>query len=73
MRRRRSLAVAIGLTLVILLPVSATAYSLDTYNGHYTPEAPENVACVSASAVTHISYINHGTDYTHATAMDWYN
>lgn len=73
MRRRRSTAACIGLAMVIVLPVSASAYSLDTYNGHYTPEAPENVACVSASALTHISYINNGTDYSHATAMSWYN
>jgi hypothetical protein len=51
-------------------------YALDYYNGHYATENPENVACVSASALTHVNYIYNNTassNYAHSIVQSWYN
>jgi hypothetical protein len=54
-------------------PAAAAAYIVNTYNGYYTTEAPENYTCVSASALTHINYIlGKTTGYSHTTALAWY-
>jgi hypothetical protein len=56
------------------VPAAANAaYIVNTYNGHYTTESPENYTCVSASALTHINYIFGKTSgYSHTTALAWY-
>lgn len=69
----RGLIGAALLTMVAAGPSSA--YSIDNYNGHYTTEYPENITCVSASAVTEINYIHNDTtsaDYSHSIANTWY-
>jgi len=73
-RLRRSVIGAAVLTLLAAGPSSA--FSIDNYNYHYTTEYPENVTCVSASAVTEINYIHRDTvsaDYSHTIAWNWYN
>ena len=47
----------------------------NTYNGHFATERPENITCVSASALTWSNYtwgITHDSYYSHEIAMDWY-
>lgn len=74
-RRLPASAIA-AITALLLTAGPLSAYSLNYYNGHYTSEFPENITCVSASAVTEINYINADTttaDYSHTIAQSWYN
>ena len=77
MEVRRTALVAFAALLwfgeAVFPPAAAATYIVNTYNGYYTTEAPENYTCVSASALTHINYIlGKTTGYSHSTALAWY-
>lgn len=51
-------------------------FVLDDFNGHMTTESPDNITCVSASALTTSNYAWGATTaeyYSHAVAADWYD
>lgn len=55
--------------------VTTSAYIKNTWNGHMTTERPENITCVSASALTWSNYTwgtTSGEYYSHTIAWDWY-
>ncbi|HEY2916418.1 MAG TPA: hypothetical protein VGI98_04300 [Candidatus Limnocylindrales bacterium] len=54
----------------------SAAYVQDGYSGHMTTESPENITCVSASALTASNDswgIATAEYYSHAVAADWYD
>jgi hypothetical protein len=71
-RYRRITSLFLASLLLTSLPTSVSAYGINTYNGHFTTEKPENVTCVSASALTWINYLTGATNYTHTLANTWY-
>ena len=55
--------------------VNMSSYVKNTWNGHMATERPENITCVSASALTWSNYTWGTTSdeyYSHTIAWDWY-
>ncbi len=66
---------ALAVAIQAALPATAAAYSEQYWNGSYATEYPENIACVAASALTHVGQVYGYTDashYLHSTVQAWY-